>query len=329
MYLSYRKADPKDLETCHAFVQARLGYPEKLKVDLLAYQRETLKSGSSFALVFEDKDRPQGRCVAGIAVGIFASDQFVREAKTTLPPFLPLRILSKWKKGEMAHLSGAAVKKAHAEGGVTVVPFHWGVDPLYQGEDFHKLIEFMAASYQEIQKGWRVKEFMEEVFGEFERDRLMTFGLKLVRDYREFRGKGSLGPSIGKGAPFLMSADLSKIREEGKRMETIAGQYAMMGPPRYGFKVGEQEVLRSALEGETDAAIARSLGLSLATVKKRWAGIYEKVEDVDPDLFEERLAGKQGTQKRRLVLRTLKDHKEELWPNRPKEGSAGPAGEKG
>jgi hypothetical protein len=72
------------------------------------------------------------------------------------------------------------------------------------------------------------------------------------------------------------------------------------------------------LLGESDEEIAKSLGISLITVKKRWQGIYDKVERVDAELLAEASQENQENgkmkQRRRYLLKNLRDHPEELWP---------------
>ena len=72
-----------------------------------------------------------------------------------------------------------------------------------------------------------------------------------------------------------------------------------------------------ALLGETDQALATSLGVAAVTVRKRWDSIYSRVAEVAPELLS-RAAGGKGTprvaEKKRLLLSYLRQHLEELRP---------------
>jgi hypothetical protein len=78
-------------------------------------------------------------------------------------------------------------------------------------------------------------------------------------------------------------------------------------------------LLSCALSGATDEQLAGTLGTSLATVKKMWVSIYNRVEDRLPALIPDRLqtdasAGSRGREKRRGLLAYLREHPEELRP---------------
>ena len=68
----------------------------------------------------------------------------------------------------------------------------------------------------------------------------------------------------------------------------------------------------------TSPALAKTLGVSLPTVKKMWLSIYERVSEVAPELIAEHAVvgadNKRGKEKRRPLLAYLQDHPEELRP---------------
>ena len=59
-------------------------------------------------------------------------------------------------------------------------------------------------------------------------------------------------------------------------------------PARFGFSTLERQALEFALLGASDPEMAASLGVSLWTIKKRWQGIYRKVEAVEGPTWAER-----------------------------------------
>ncbi len=94
-------------------------------------------------------------------------------------------------------------------------------------------------------------------------------------------------------------------------------------PSRFGFHAGEQALLREALLGGDDDLIARRLCVSLATLRKRWREMYERVSRIDPDFFcppddtapPDESIGVRGVEKRRWLLGYLRHHPEELRPS--------------
>jgi DNA-binding CsgD family transcriptional regulator len=90
-------------------------------------------------------------------------------------------------------------------------------------------------------------------------------------------------------------------------------------PPRFNFNPSEQMLLNHSLMGETSEELARSLSISTWTVKKRWQAIYQRVADVDRELLLPPVANSlhvtsRGAERRRRLLRYLRQHLEELRP---------------
>ena len=80
--------------------------------------------------------------------------------------------------------------------------------------------------------------------------------------------------------------------------------------------------MHHALLGRTDAELGHALHTALATAKKRWTSIYDRVASVDPELLlgtAEAVPpeGKRGPEKRRRLLDYLRRHPEELRPVNP------------
>ena len=85
-------------------------------------------------------------------------------------------------------------------------------------------------------------------------------------------------------------------------------------PPRIFFDRRDQEVLQLALSGAPDEEIANNLGVGQPAIAKRWLRIYDRVGRRLPNLLPATPGGKRGAEKRRLLLRYLQDHLEELRP---------------
>jgi hypothetical protein len=89
-------------------------------------------------------------------------------------------------------------------------------------------------------------------------------------------------------------------------------------PPRFYFSAGEQRLLNCAISNGsgTNQVLAKSLGLSLSTVKKMWLSIYGRVAEQAPELIlpvaETGIESKRGKEKRRRLLAYLQEHPEEL-----------------
>lgn len=225
-------------------------------------------------------------------------------------------MLEKWKRGIRPFLKKADVTPAQTGRGLNVVALHYGWDfQRYDLENYIKIRQFCTQAFLTLVSGYRVKEFAEEVYEVEERELITNLGCDTYRDYKEFLGTKYLPPAMDKGHPFLMGITAEAAR---KKPGTAAAAIALLGSPRFNFQPAEQEILKRALLGETDEEIAAALGISLITVKKRWQGIYDKVAAVDSELLaeasEESNESGKIKQRRRYLLKNLRDHPEELWP---------------
>jgi DNA-binding CsgD family transcriptional regulator len=322
MYLTFRRAKVSDFEAGFHFVRNRYQhYDDKLKKDLMRFWAALLENGHEPMTVVEDRDQPAGERVVAFGTSFFAYNDFLIEAKTTLPPFIDLRILEKWRSGKRPFLLKEEIVEAQLNGGLNAVAFNWGWDTQrYNQEDIYKIMRLQSQSYLAVIANYRLKEFAEEVYGD-EKDLLLNLGCDVRRDYKEFLGTGYLSETPGEKHPYLMHFALTELKQNQKKQGTTAYNLVSLGPSRFGFRVNEQDVLKRALLGETDEEIADSLNLSPITVKKRWQTIYEKVAAIDNALLEaapsdpETADNAKPKQRRRFLLQSLKEHPEELWPN--------------
>ena len=82
----------------------------------------------------------------------------------------------------------------------------------------------------------------------------------------------------------------------------------------------EKELLSEAMHGETDNELAARMNLSLPSIKKRWASLFDRIADVRPDLLPDAehrgLHENRGPQKKHRILAYLRSHPEELRPYR-------------
>ncbi len=142
--------------------------------------------------------------------------------------------------------------------------------------------------------------------------------MRLLTDYEPFFRNGSVPHAPPGRHPYLIGT----TREEAlARVGTYAFEVFSYVPPRFHFSLEEQELLHHALLGRTDAELGLALHASLATIKKRWASVYDRVASVDPDLLPGPAetvpsGGTRGPEKRRL-LDYMRRHPEELRPVKP------------
>jgi len=87
--------------------------------------------------------------------------------------------------------------------------------------------------------------------------------------------------------------------------------------PRFRLSSSQRRLLWLALFDEPDEGLVQDLGVSPHGLKKLWRGIYERIQDVEPEFFgdaDEAAEGKRGPEKRRRVLAYVRQRLEELRP---------------
>jgi hypothetical protein len=276
--------------------------------------RRLLAAGAMQGDVVIDLYRPATSNVVGMGAGVFVTDEFIRVAKTSMPPYVRARIVDLILQDKSPVLSASQIHGAKAGLNLFIL------DDMMFNPDL-TVAEIRAVRNLGAQAGlarfraFQLQEFMNEAYGDENSKLMVMAGGVIRRDYSEYASTGFFESGACE-RPYLVG-----LRRD--ELETLDGSlFAMLfdhAPKRFFFRHAERELLQFGLLGQTDEELANSLGISLSAVKKRWSSIYERVERVDPDLIPEDRANnnsdrKRGTEKRRYVLNHLREHPEELQP---------------
>jgi DNA-binding NarL/FixJ family response regulator len=101
---------------------------------------------------------------------------------------------------------------------------------------------------------------------------------------------------------------------------SVAGPMFDYHEPVLGLRPTEKQLLAEALKGGTDKELAGQLNLSVATVKKRWASLFDRVAETRPELLPDgeprESVESRGPQKRHRILAYVRAHPEEVRPYR-------------
>jgi hypothetical protein len=101
---------------------------------------------------------------------------------------------------------------------------------------------------------------------------------------------------------------------------SVAGPLFDYHEPMLRLRDTEKQLLAEALNGRTDKELAAKLNLSLPTVKKRWASVFDRVAERRPDLLPDggprESQENRGPQKRHRILAYVRTHPEEVRPYR-------------
>lgn len=319
MLLMSRPMRAEDLNTCSAIRETPL-LDDRTGPSLLRLWHEVLARRCGESAVIYDEKRPPRSQIVSFALSVFVTDEFAREVKSQLPPYVDKQILDRWAQGRSPLLDLDAIREANSGEGLHLLVMNRGLaeDSLTPEEAAHAR-HLLFNAFIAHHRGYRLMEFMLEVYGEEDLERATAPGVRLLTNYDAFFRSGATPPAPPGRRPYL----LGTTREEALALEgTYAFEVFSYTPPRFRFTPEEQELLHHALLGRTDAELGQALHVALATVKKRWASIYDRVAAVDSELLLGNgevvpLEGRRGPEKRRRLLAYLRQHLEELRPIKP------------
>ena len=314
MHLTYRPGTAQDIEACLAMLPPELDCPPKRRAQFAEAWREWLREGIMQLTVLEDGSRPPESRRIAFGNSVFVTDAFAEEAKTTLAPPLAEQVVQRWRRGRAPLLSLPEVRVANSGPGLTLLILHIGWRASLSPEEVRwakgKLLEALLFTHG----GYRLTEVLQEIYSDEECRRGQAAGAWVKNDHAAFYHSHPEALPPPERRPYLIG---------GAREEVSDGSYLsplfFYTPPRFFFKVGEQEVLRLALLDWADAEIAQALSVSPSAVQKRWRAVYERVAALQPDFFPDAAhsAATRGMEKRRHLLGYLRAHLEELRPVKP------------
>lgn len=282
--------------------------------DLLPAWLRLLDCQAKSAVVFE---QVAGSCVTicGIGVSVFVADDFLRALKAQ-PYWFAAELARRLRQGPSPLLSDRQLAEDNACGGLNALVWEGFIRPGF--EQHTELYRRVANVYIEEHRGFLWKE-------------MICHQIDTVDDFHTcIQIGGHLWDAVGG----RYTEDLEKDPQEIIKTPHIVGMTreteihrpgSWLGvlfeyhPPQFGFNRSEQRLLLSALHGGTDQELSEALGISLATVKKMWRQIYDRVASCLPELVPLNAAGENGTsergrEKKQHLIAYLREHPEELRP---------------
>lgn len=316
MFLKYRPVRVEDLEECSRCIPDGAAYDEVSRRQLILLWRELLCSGAANAAVMEDQFAPRGKRIVWFCFKVFVSDAYALYLKTDAPPFIGAEILRNWKSGMSPLMTLPEIRRANSGPGVNIVVLNSGAPPrVMEGDNLTMLADRVIDFTWYFSSGYNCRELLEEFYDDFMCRWAENAGFGLRTDYSSYFERHPERRPIPGEHPRLYG--ISRY-EADTRPGSLASLIFRWNPPRFYFRPVEQALLTEALLGETDEDLAESLGIALVTVRKRWDNIYERVQDVAPEVFHTASsAGNRAGEKKRRLLSYLRQHVEELRPLEP------------
>ena len=307
MFVKFRPVRMGDLPECLECIRDVFAYrSEQELAALLEFWRELLSTRAGSGAVMDDSREG----IVWFSLKVFISDEYAGFLKTDAPPYVGREVLRSWLKGASPCLDARDVRQANSSTGVNILVLNSGAPKRMRApERMRRLADHAVDFARYCSAGYRCKELLQEFYDDFTCSWATGAGFRLRSEY------GWHGASIDNSVrPRLYGVT---AEEAAVSAGTLASTIFSYQPPRFFFRPNEQDLLVEALVGETDETLAKSLGLALVTVRKRWDGIYERVADALPEILQPSRPlenGARGGEKKRLLLSYLRQHPEELRP---------------
>jgi hypothetical protein len=311
--------ESKDVTECAKIIAAHpvigLRYGPAMK-DLSRAWHRLLGSEAMTTAVFEEVERGRAN-MFGVGVGVFVSDEFIRELKSPRQFWVGPELVKRVLTGKPPVLSDKEVREANSGEGLNELV--WETLTRESHSKRADVYHLMGRTYIQIHRGFRLKEMITAQVGSQERLQWAIDAGGLYWNPKAARYVKSLKNGSGQ---FVQNPHIVGITRELElgRPGSWVGTLFDYQPPRFYFSAGEQRLLRCAISDPTatNPALAKILGVSLPTVKKMWLSIYQRVSESAPELIAGNAKisaeNKRGKEKRRHLLAYLQEHPEELRP---------------
>ncbi len=313
--LQRRLLQPRDFGAALRLLPGWLALDESTRAQLPALWGELLQHPGFNADVIEDVSAPAGRRIHGIGMAIALDERWQQRLRSPVSPWVTRELYADLLAGHTRPPSEREMARANAsrgeDEGVSFMVLHYQQSNMDIGDpQAVAVISAGLTALRQAHAGHRVREIYQEAW-------------QVEQTY--MRSVGMLQRSLHNPAtvdmhqqtrPELFGLQRAEALRQlpGIHLREIFEHCA----PIFGFRGAEQRLLRRALSDEPDELITALLGTSPHTLKKLWRSIYERVEDRFPSLLADAATlgaeGVRGPEKRRTLMRYLRQHPEEIRP---------------
>ena len=255
--------------------------------------------------VIEDLNGKPGDRLLGLGMAIVLNSTWLERLRVSPPENTAIELYRELISGTYSLPTDRELAVANAKGQVSFFVLHYSQklrDP--SDPDTLNMYAIGMSLFHTSHVGYRLSELYQEALDE-EGKHLMNMGFKCFTKHEN--------PSCSKlyGLNSKVAFDMFP--------GNIISHVFLFTPPKMGFSHSERKLLRLATNDFSDDQIADELGLTLHTVKKLWRSIHSRSSECMPDLFQHMTdlpSGTRGPDRRRILLKYLRQHLEELRPFR-------------
>ena len=295
--MRYRFARPADFNRCLELAQTDPIPFGDLPQKLPGIWRELLSAHRIISCVVE---KDSGELIS-FGASVFVNPKWSAELLRQPRPYPAIEVYKSCLGRSPVVLTLDEIRHRNSAEGLVLFCLHGVTDPGIMNED--TLLagrRELSRGFLESHSGYRIVESMVECYSRDYLSSCLANGLRL----RSRPGS----------APYLVGHTKAEAVDSGVMFAADLFAYRN---PQFGLSVAQQDVLTLALTRLPDQEIACALFISQHALKKRWEGIFERVERADPNFFPvipTQKAGR-GPEKRTWLLDYLSSHREELRPH--------------
>jgi len=316
--LRYRPTRASDLPECMALLPSWIGLGPARHAAVKALWERLLDEPSITSTVMEDLAREPGRRIQGWGAGLLLPPEWAEAfglAGSPLRPTAPVvpRVYAALLEDRLALLGDRTIGELNAAGRVQFLNLHYSQRHADLSDDGALAVLNVAnEAFRAAAAGYRLQAMH---FESSVRDAPMfsSAGFPVV-PYADSKAQRALTALPIETRPVFFG--LTREQARASLPGTSVRHAFEHSPPRYRLSATQRRLLWRAMFDESDELLMQMLRVSsVHGLKKLWRGIYDRIEDVDPDFFGEPVAdddGKRGPEKRRQVLAYVRQRPEEL-----------------
>jgi hypothetical protein len=304
--MTWREVCESELLECFGIEPRHIGAEIVGREKALEIWKTLVRSRSFNSVVIESGHVKDGSRIVAFGASVFVRADFATEELERPKPYLNSRIIASIASGESVVLPESALCNGNASRPVDAVILSgdWRMGSLSQ-QEIDEVQMLLPFTFMEAHLGYPLNRMLIEWTGEAQYRMHHSSGV--WRGVETFEG-------LDRGLCLLTRDDAFAVPG------SIAG--ALFQPQGAVLHLHETDkhLLAEALRGGSDGELAARMNLSLASIKKRWLSLFERVSEVKPDL----LPGCQnqswnecrGPQKRHHILGYVRAHPQEIRPFR-------------
>ncbi|GGG88506.1 hypothetical protein [Edaphobacter dinghuensis] len=304
--MTWREMCEADLTDCFNIEPRHMGaeivgYEPALKIWRLLVRSRCFNS-----VVIESSTPKHMKRIVASGSSVFVTPDFATQELERPRPYLNSRILASIasKRSVILPESVLCGEDIHCPVDLVVLNGDYLNDSLSQDEldEVHMLLPF---TFMEAHLGYRLNRILIEWTGETQRQFHHSSGVwRAVETYaQEDRGLSIMTRKDALSVSGSVAAALFQYQE-----------------PILHLHETDKHLLAESLRGGSDSELAARMNLSLASIKKRWLSLFQRVAEVQPTLVpghrEQSWSSYRGPQKRHHILSYVRSHPQEIRPFR-------------